>query len=200
MHMNGTRALRIIAFMSISIGIGILSRAAWGFVAFGIFVLIDNFAIPGPPACTSRPRRRRPRNHGAVARSGSTGECAGQDGAMAGPVAAASRRGSMSDAWQAKESTRDEVVPADNGHSNASMQAAPAVTASHCCHRELTHEGSPACLAVSRFMNTRSADEGTWPATGGGNNEAHTSSVTNRGTTNVLTVRTGGNSPGLHRD
>lgn len=32
--------------MSISIGIGILSRAAWGFVAFGILVLIDNFVIP----------------------------------------------------------------------------------------------------------------------------------------------------------
>jgi hypothetical protein len=47
--MNGTRALRIIAFMSISIGIGILGRAAWGFVAFGIFVLIDNFAIPSSP-------------------------------------------------------------------------------------------------------------------------------------------------------
>jgi hypothetical protein len=77
---------------------------------------------------------------------------------MAGPVAAASRRGPLSDAWQAKESTRDEVVPADNGHPNAPMQAAPAVTASHCCHRELTHEGSPACLAASRFMNTRSAD------------------------------------------
>jgi hypothetical protein len=37
--------------MSIAIGIGILSRAAWGFVAFGFFVLIDNFAIPSrPPA------------------------------------------------------------------------------------------------------------------------------------------------------
>jgi len=35
--------------MSISIGIGILSRAAWGFVAFGIFVLIENFVIPGRP-------------------------------------------------------------------------------------------------------------------------------------------------------
>jgi len=43
--MSGTRALRIIAFMSISIGVGILSRAAWGFVAFGILVLIDNFLI-----------------------------------------------------------------------------------------------------------------------------------------------------------
>jgi hypothetical protein len=31
--------------MSISIGVGILSRAAWGFVAFGILVLIDNFLI-----------------------------------------------------------------------------------------------------------------------------------------------------------
>ena len=47
--MNGIRALRIIAFMSISIGIGILSRAAWGFVAFGVLVLIDNFVIPSPP-------------------------------------------------------------------------------------------------------------------------------------------------------
>jgi hypothetical protein len=37
--------------MSISIGIGILSRAAWGFVAFGILVLIDNFVVPSrPPA------------------------------------------------------------------------------------------------------------------------------------------------------
>ena len=44
--MNGIRALRIIAFMSISIGIGILSRAAWGFVAFGILVLVDNFVFP----------------------------------------------------------------------------------------------------------------------------------------------------------
>jgi hypothetical protein len=39
--------------MSISIGIGILSRAAWGFVAFGILVLVDNFVfpsrLPAPP-------------------------------------------------------------------------------------------------------------------------------------------------------
>ena len=49
--MNGTRSLRIIAFMSISIGIGILSRPAWGFVIFGILVLVDNFVIPSrPPA------------------------------------------------------------------------------------------------------------------------------------------------------
>jgi hypothetical protein len=40
--------------MSISIGIGILSRAAWGFVAFGILVLIDNFVIPSPPASPDR--------------------------------------------------------------------------------------------------------------------------------------------------
>jgi len=44
--MNGTQALRIIAYMSISIGIGILSRGAWGFVAFGILVLADTFVIP----------------------------------------------------------------------------------------------------------------------------------------------------------
>jgi hypothetical protein len=47
--MNGIRALRIIAFLSISIGIGILSRGAWGFVAFGILVLIDNFIFPSRP-------------------------------------------------------------------------------------------------------------------------------------------------------
>ncbi len=46
MYMNGIRALRIIAFLSISIGIGILTRGAWGFVAFGILVLIDNFVFP----------------------------------------------------------------------------------------------------------------------------------------------------------
>jgi hypothetical protein len=47
--MNGIRALRIIAFMSISVGIGILTRGAWGFVIFGVLVLIDNFVIPSPP-------------------------------------------------------------------------------------------------------------------------------------------------------
>ncbi len=48
--MNGTRALRVIAFMSISVGVGILSHAAWGFVVFGILVLVDNFLIKSPPA------------------------------------------------------------------------------------------------------------------------------------------------------
>jgi hypothetical protein len=52
--MNGTRALRIVAFMSISIGVGILSRGAWGFVIFGILVLIDNFVIKSPPAPLER--------------------------------------------------------------------------------------------------------------------------------------------------
>lgn len=53
--MNGIRALRVIAFMSISIGIGILSRPAWGFVAFGILVLIDNFVVKSqPPAPMDR--------------------------------------------------------------------------------------------------------------------------------------------------
>ena len=36
--------------MSISIGLGILAKAAWGFVAFGVMVLIDNFVIPSPPS------------------------------------------------------------------------------------------------------------------------------------------------------
>lgn len=47
--MNGNRALRIIAYLSISVGIGILTRGAWGFLAFGVLVLIDNFVIPSPP-------------------------------------------------------------------------------------------------------------------------------------------------------
>jgi hypothetical protein len=51
--MSGNRALRVIAFMSISVGVGILSRGAWGFVIFGILVLIDSFVIksspPAPP-------------------------------------------------------------------------------------------------------------------------------------------------------
>jgi len=48
--MNGNRALRVIAFMSISVGVGILSHPAWGFVIFGILVLIDNFVIKSEPA------------------------------------------------------------------------------------------------------------------------------------------------------
>jgi hypothetical protein len=44
--MNGIRALRVIAYMSIAIGVGILSRPAWGFVVFGILVLLDNFVVP----------------------------------------------------------------------------------------------------------------------------------------------------------
>jgi hypothetical protein len=42
--------------MSISIGVGILSHAAWGFVIFGILVLIDNFIFKSePPAPSNRP-------------------------------------------------------------------------------------------------------------------------------------------------
>jgi hypothetical protein len=48
--MNGARALRVLAFMSISIGVGILTHAAWGFVVFGLLVLIDNFIFKGMPA------------------------------------------------------------------------------------------------------------------------------------------------------
>ena len=43
--MNETRALRVIAFLSISVGVGILSHAAWGFVVFGLLVLIDTFVF-----------------------------------------------------------------------------------------------------------------------------------------------------------
>ena len=47
--MSGKRALRVIAFMSISVGVGILSHPAWGFVIFGILVLIDNFVVKSDP-------------------------------------------------------------------------------------------------------------------------------------------------------
>lgn len=53
--MDGSRALRIIAYMSISIGVGILSRGAWGFVAFGLLVLIDNFVFKSNPPAPQSP-------------------------------------------------------------------------------------------------------------------------------------------------
>lgn len=53
--MNGTRVLRVVAYMSISIGVGILSHAAWGFVAFGVLILIDSFLFKAEP---SAPRDR----------------------------------------------------------------------------------------------------------------------------------------------
>jgi hypothetical protein len=53
--MSGKRALRVIAFMSISVGVGILSHPAWGFVIFGILVLVDNFVVKSdPPAALDR--------------------------------------------------------------------------------------------------------------------------------------------------
>ena len=83
--MSGIRALRIIAFMSISVGIGILSRAAWGFVAFGILVLIDNFFVPSPPAA-ARAGRGGKRNRGAVTRSERAAIAQGSMGLIAAPL------------------------------------------------------------------------------------------------------------------
>jgi hypothetical protein len=41
--------------MSISVGVGILSHAAWGFVAFGVLVLIDTFIFKSePPSASDR--------------------------------------------------------------------------------------------------------------------------------------------------
>jgi len=54
--MNGARVLRVIAFMSISIGVGILSHPAWGFVIFGILVLIDSFIFKYEPPAPSADR------------------------------------------------------------------------------------------------------------------------------------------------
>jgi hypothetical protein len=39
----------VLAFLSIAIGVGILSRPAWGFVAFGLLVLADAMMIKSPP-------------------------------------------------------------------------------------------------------------------------------------------------------
>ena len=53
--MNGNRPLRVIAYISISIGVGILSRGAWGFVIFGVLALLDTFVFhshPVPPERT----------------------------------------------------------------------------------------------------------------------------------------------------
>jgi len=47
--MNGNRGLRVLAYMSIAIGVGILSRPAWGFVAFGVLVLVDAIIVKSPP-------------------------------------------------------------------------------------------------------------------------------------------------------
>lgn len=39
--MNGNQILRVVAYISIGIGIGVLVNVAWGFIAFGLLVLID---------------------------------------------------------------------------------------------------------------------------------------------------------------
>jgi len=51
--------------------------SAWGFVAFGILVLIDNFVVPYRPPAPGTTRLTK-RNHGAVARSVSACECSRQ--------------------------------------------------------------------------------------------------------------------------
>jgi hypothetical protein len=43
--MNGYLALRVIAYFALGIGIGILSHPAWGFIAFGVLILLDNFVL-----------------------------------------------------------------------------------------------------------------------------------------------------------
>ncbi len=47
--MNGNRGLRVLAYMSIAVGIGILSRPAWGFVVFGLLALADALVLKSPP-------------------------------------------------------------------------------------------------------------------------------------------------------
>lgn len=43
--MNGYLALRVVAYFALGIGVGILTRPAWGFIAFGVLILLDNFVI-----------------------------------------------------------------------------------------------------------------------------------------------------------
>lgn len=43
--MNGYLALRVVAYFALGIGIGILTHPAWGFIAFGVLVLLDNFVL-----------------------------------------------------------------------------------------------------------------------------------------------------------
>ncbi len=43
--MNGYLALRVIAYFALAVGIGILTHPAWGFIAFGVLVLLDNFLL-----------------------------------------------------------------------------------------------------------------------------------------------------------
>ncbi len=43
--MNGYLALRVVAYMALGIGIAILTHPAWGFIVFGVLVLLDNFVL-----------------------------------------------------------------------------------------------------------------------------------------------------------
>jgi hypothetical protein len=43
--MNGYLALRVIAYFALGIGIGILTHPAWGFIAFGVLILLDNLVL-----------------------------------------------------------------------------------------------------------------------------------------------------------
>lgn len=43
--MNGYLGLRVIAYFALGIGLGILTRPAWGFIAFGVLILIDNLVL-----------------------------------------------------------------------------------------------------------------------------------------------------------
>jgi hypothetical protein len=43
--MNGYLALRVVAYFALGIGLGILTRPAWGFVGFGVLVLLDNLLL-----------------------------------------------------------------------------------------------------------------------------------------------------------
>ncbi len=43
--MNGYLALRVIAYFALGIGLGILTHPAWGFIGFGVLILLDNLLL-----------------------------------------------------------------------------------------------------------------------------------------------------------
>jgi hypothetical protein len=44
-HMNTNQMWRLLAYISLAIGIGLLIPAAWGFIAFGVFVVLDTTVL-----------------------------------------------------------------------------------------------------------------------------------------------------------
>lgn len=54
------RMLRLMAYISLAIGIGMLIPAAWGFIAFGIFVILDTTVLHEAVLKSWMPQRSEP--------------------------------------------------------------------------------------------------------------------------------------------